>query len=52
MIAFIERHIHIKPSSRSREALRVREPAGAQQNAGYVWQSQIPLVTEETKDAF
>jgi ribosomal protein S6--L-glutamate ligase len=52
MIAFIERHIHIKPSSRSREALRVREPSGAQQNAGYVWQSQTPLVTEETKDAF
>jgi ribosomal protein S6--L-glutamate ligase len=51
MIAFIERHIHIKPSSRSREALRVREPAVAQQNAGVVWQNSVSL-TEETKEVF
>ena len=51
MIAFIERHIHIKPSSRSREALRVREPAVAQQGAGYAWQTPAS-VTEETKEVF
>lgn len=54
MIAFIERHIHIKPSSRSRDALRVREPDSARLahlNAGCAWQGP-ESATEETKEVF